>query len=325
MVKRHIIHDTDEFSVTSFRKLPSGKREGAWLANRRKGVGGSDMSAIVGVSKYATPLDVWLDKTGRAKNDDAGKDSWPIRKGNALEPELRKWFRDQHPELELHDGTGYSLTSVQHPHMVASLDGYLWDPETESYGVLECKTANMHRAGDWTDGDGQPIIPVYYLVQVTHYLAVTGWHWGYVIADNSSGSPLIIRFQRDEEDIHAVTKAAEDFWGYVERDEMPMLRTMQDVAEAFPTPSEDIMEATDEQGELLSQYAELNRQIKTLQEEQQYIKDMLCVQIGDHSGITYGNLKATYKATHRKGYTRTVEPWDGRMFRFTETKAKENK
>lgn len=322
MAKRHIIHDTDDFTVTSFRNLHTRReRENAWLNNRRRGVGGSDMSAIVGASRYATPLDVWLDKTGRNGANDPGKpESWAIRKGNVLEPELRRWFHDQHPGLEMHDGTNLSLTSVRHPHMLASLDGYLWDPETESFGVLECKTANRYRASDWETGDGEPMIPVYYLVQVTHYLAVTGWQWGYVVADNSSGDPLVIRFERDEEDIDAIEKAADDFWGFVVRDEMPALRTMQDVAEAFPQPREDITEASPAQGELLREYADITRRIKALQAEQTSLKDMLCVQIGDTSGLRYGNLKATYKQTHRNGYTRTVEPWDGRMFRFTQTK-----
>lgn len=314
-MKRHIIHDTNDFTVTSFRRMKTSDQHEAWLKNRMNGVGGSDMSSIIGVNKYATILDVWLTKTGRKHDEQL--DSFAIRKGNALEPVLRRWFQDSHPELELHDGTGYSLQSTDHPCMLASLDGYLYDQETDSYGVLECKTANRFRASDWEDGDGNPQIPVYYLVQVTHYLAVTGWQWGYVIADNSSGNPLIIRFERDDDDIQAVTKAAEDFWGYVRRDEMPTLTTMKDVAKAFPEPVDDIIDADDAQGDLLKQYADVTSRIKELKTQQDKLKDMLCVQIGNNSGIKYGDMKATYKHQHRKGGTRVIQPWDGRIFRFS--------
>lgn len=329
-MKRHIIHDTNDFTVTSFRKLKTPDQHEAWLKNRMNGVGGSDMSGILGLNKYVDIYDVWMEKTGRKKNkqnnqqnqdnnqqnQDNQSESFPILKGVAMEPVLRKWFHRQYPNLELHDGTGYSLKSIDHPCMLASLDGYLYDPATESYGVLECKTANRFKASDWEDGDGNPQIPVYYLVQVTHYLAVTGWQWGYVIADNSSVNPLIIRFERDDDDIQAVIKAAEDFWGYVRRDEMPTLTTMKEVAKAFPEPVDDIIDADDAQGDLLKQYADVTSRLKELKAQQDKLKDMLCVQIGNNSGIKYGDLKATYKHQHRKGGTRVIQPWDGRIFRF---------
>ena len=65
-MKRHLIKDCDAFTVTSFRKIATtSEREQAWLNHRATGVGGSDMSAILGISHYATPLDNWLSKTGR--------------------------------------------------------------------------------------------------------------------------------------------------------------------------------------------------------------------------------------------------------------------
>jgi predicted phage-related endonuclease len=37
-----------------------------WLADRRKCIGGSDIDAILGLSPYRTPVDVWAEKTGRS-------------------------------------------------------------------------------------------------------------------------------------------------------------------------------------------------------------------------------------------------------------------
>ena len=37
-----------------------------WLEARRKGLGGSDAGAVLGVNKYKTKLDVYLDKIGEA-------------------------------------------------------------------------------------------------------------------------------------------------------------------------------------------------------------------------------------------------------------------
>ena len=39
----------------------------AWLDRRRAGIGGSDVAALLGLSRWKTPLDVFLDKTGRSE------------------------------------------------------------------------------------------------------------------------------------------------------------------------------------------------------------------------------------------------------------------
>ena len=41
----------------------------AWLAARRTGIGGSDISAILGLSPWRSPVHVWLDKTGQAPDE----------------------------------------------------------------------------------------------------------------------------------------------------------------------------------------------------------------------------------------------------------------
>ena len=322
-MKRHLIKDCDAFTVTSFRNLRSkAEREQAWLEHRTKGVGGSDMSAILGISHYATPLDVWLSKTGR--NNPEKLDSWAIRKGNRMEGELRQWFKDTHPELEVWDGTDLSLTSRHYPHMLASLDGYIYDPTTESFGVLECKTANSYRAQDWRDDDGNPCIPDYYACQVQHYLAVTGWQWGYVIADTSGVEPLIIRFERDEEDIAAIVNAAQNFWWFVQSGEMPALSNAEDVRKVYPEPTEELEDCSDDDDlyGLMQTYAAAQQQAKEAETKADSLKNQLITRIGPREGLSCGGYKATFKTVHRKGYTKVVEPSDSRVFRFSKPKTK---
>lgn len=323
MAKRHLIKGCDAFTVTSFRKIATtSEREQAWLNHRATGVGGSDMSAILGISHYATPLDIWLSKTGR--NHPEKKDSWAIRKGNRLEGELRQWFKDTHPDMECYDGTNLSLTSRHYPHMLASLDGYLYDQSTESFGVLECKTANSYRAQDWRDDDGNPCIPDYYLVQVQHYLAVTGWQWGYVIADTSGVEPLIIRFERDEEDMAAIVRAATEFWRFVESGQMPALSSADDVRKVYPEPTEELedMSADDDLYDLMQTYAAAQQQAKEAETKADSLKNQLITRIGPREGLTCGGYRATFKTVHRKGYTKVVEPSDSRVFRFSKPKTK---
>lgn len=314
------------FNVHRFRGDGTTKagREAAWHAFRAKGVGGSDMSTILGLNQWATPYDLWLEKTGRrAPEDISGK--WAIVKGNALEIELRRRFRTLHPELITVDGTDISVASDAHPCMHASLDGWLYDPESDSFGVLEIKTANASRGRmDWHDENGELRIPDYYAAQVTHYLAVTGFTWGYVYADIGEAEPIEARFERDEQDVKAVTNAAEEFWGYVQRDEMPML-TASDVAKAYPEPAEGVETVDDDSTYLLlGQYASAQARLKEAKEDVAALKDAIIVMIGDRQGVRCGDLEATYKPYTRKAYTRVVEATSGRRFAFKELKEERN-
>lgn len=44
-----------------------------WLKYRMMGIGGSDAGAICGLNPYVSPIDVFLDKSGRRKNQKTTK------------------------------------------------------------------------------------------------------------------------------------------------------------------------------------------------------------------------------------------------------------
>ncbi|KAB5608389.1 YqaJ viral recombinase family protein [Bifidobacterium jacchi] len=310
---------TGLFTMRRFKGSGTTKasRRDAWLQFRTLGVGGSDMGTILGLNPYATPYDLWLEKTGRVEPEDiSGK--WAVIKGNALEVELRRRFRALHPEYKVIDGTDVSVVSKQHPTMHASLDGWLYDPDTDSWGILEIKTANAARGRtDWHDDDNDPRIPDYYMAQVTHYMAVTGFTWGYVYADIGEAEPVAIRFDRDEQDVKTVVKAAEEFWRFVTDDRMPRLKGV-DVAKAYPEPSTG-METCDDDAqlaELMGEYERAKERAEKAKADLDVLRDSLIVRIGDSTGVRCRGWEATYRHWHRDGYTRVVKPSDGRTFRF---------
>lgn len=317
-MKRPVLRSNDVFDVVRFRQRTRVERESAWLAERGKGVGGSDMSTILGVNKYQTPYSLWLEKTGRAVHEDiSGR--WPVIKGNVLEGELRRWFRRRYPSISLTDGTGMSLISKAHPCMRASLDGVLWD-EDRGFGVLECKTASAYRASDWHDVDGSLKAPDYYMAQVTHYLAVTGWSYGCFVADIGESEPVEVWFERDEDDIRAVVDAAEAFWGFVQRDEPPEL-TGVDVDALYPQDDGDI-ETTDsaEFDGLVDEYKHISDKQSKLKKRKDAVSNLLKPMIGEHSGLRSARYQVTYKTTHYKESFRPAR--DTRVIRTSEIKEK---
>ena len=58
--------------------------EGDWLRDRRNSIGASDAAAAIGESPWKTPVELWQEKTGRVKRDDAPTEEMII--GKLLEP-----------------------------------------------------------------------------------------------------------------------------------------------------------------------------------------------------------------------------------------------
>lgn len=318
--------ETGGYHIVKYGQRKASERKEAWRKDRYKGIGGSDMSVVLGISKFKTPYQLWLEKTKKkAPEDISGK--WAVVKGNALENTLRQRFRRIHPEWQITDGTDRVLIRDDKPFMRASIDGAIHDPATGEWGVLEIKTAGSRRYGDWHDEDGDLKVPDYYIAQVTYYLAVTGWKWGIVYADLSDGSdPVELRVERDEDDIRAVERAAEEFWGFVATDTMPELKSQSDVLTAFPEPVDDgivDMGSDEKTVDLMRAYATAKAAKKTADEAEDRLKQQLIVKIGGASGIKAGGYRATYKAFNRAAHM--VQASSGRRFTFEKPKEKKNK
>lgn len=131
----------------------------AWLAERRTGIGGSDVAPILGLSKWRTPMDVYLDKRGEGIDQD---DNPAMFWGRALEPVIRQRYADVTGREVVTPAA--MLRHPTHTHMCANLDG------VADSRVVEIKTA---RTADGWGEDGSDEIPEAYLLQVQHYMIVT--------------------------------------------------------------------------------------------------------------------------------------------------------
>jgi len=195
-----------------------------WLEARRRGVGGSDVPAILGMSRWNSPRDVWLDKTGRDTTD---TDSWAIRRGNALEQPLLDWFTEttgiRHERVPLQ-------RNIARPWMIGTPDAIT--PE-DAGGIVECKTTSWRLRDEWEDGPAD-----YAELQGQWYCAVTGASHLWVVAAIGDDEPTIQRVERDEALIATLIEACGRFWReYVEADVEPPLTFLDRdaMAREFPT------------------------------------------------------------------------------------------
>ena len=103
------------------RKLvPTGNlaRE-EWLELRRRGIGGSDASVIMGKNPYRSILRLWEEKTGKAPITEAGNEAayW----GNVMEPIVRKEFTKR-TGLKVRQ-KHFMIFHPEIPYMFADVDG----------------------------------------------------------------------------------------------------------------------------------------------------------------------------------------------------------
>lgn len=174
-----------------------------WREERRRGVGGSDVAAILGLSHYSSPYQVWLDKVEGIHDDISDKPS--VEWGNILEPVIADHYAGTHPDTDVIE-PDYMLRSKERPWAQASLDRVIRDPEL-GWGVLEIKTAGFRRADDWDDG-----VPVYYQTQVQHYMDVAGVKFADVAVLIGGQDYREYRVMRDEEDAETIRSAVDSFW-----------------------------------------------------------------------------------------------------------------
>lgn len=178
-----------------------------WLAWRRGGIGASDVAAIVGLSPWASPYTVWLDKVEGAGDDD----SEAMEAGRMLEPAIGPWFTQRTGLYVLGEQTW--CTHIQYPWALATVDGFVAEsPESDLdavLGGLEVKTTSDSPAR-WAD-DG---IPAHYQAQAQWQMFVTATErtW-FAVLHAAFGLKLrVYELERDETDIEFLVDHCMTFW-----------------------------------------------------------------------------------------------------------------
>lgn len=261
-----------------------------WLEWRKKGIGGSDASVVCGISRYKSPVELWLDKTDQIQSAEAGEAAYW---GTILESVVRTEF-SKRTGIEV-QCINQLLQSEEHPCMLANLDGICEHPE---YGtcIFEAKTASAYKSGEWDDA-----IPDEYQLQIQHYLAVTGYKGAY-IAVLIGGNAFRWKFiERDEELISMLIDLEENFWYHVQTNTPPPMdgsdASARFLAERFPdsVPKSQIT-LPDTATELLQQYDAACEQLNIAAEKKQYAENLLKEMLGSNEIGTTGDRVITWKS-----------------------------
>jgi putative phage-type endonuclease len=169
-----------------------------WHAARRDRIGGSEVAAILGLSKWDSPFSLWHRKRGEiGEQTENPQMSW----GTRLEPVILDKFFEDHPELQrLPVGT---MRSDARPWQIANPDALGFDGDKQC--IVECKTAMYADQDEWGpafDEDGEPTdrIPIYYRCQVLWYMDCLGVDtaWVCVLIGGSDYREYLLKYDASE-------------------------------------------------------------------------------------------------------------------------------
>jgi putative phage-type endonuclease len=250
--------------------------------DRKTYIGGSDAAAISGVSPWKTPLQVWLEKTGELEGADIG--SIPaVHWGTVLEAvcareyaeltgcKLRKGKFTTHPKYPFIGGTPDRLVVGQRK-------------------LLEIKTTNAWSGQhDWGEV-GTDAIPLPYLLQVSHYLALLDYDVADVAVLIGGSDFRIYTVRRDLELEEMLIDRERRFWeDYV----VPRVQPPLDGSAAakayltrrFPRALLDLRPATPDETAKLDLYMQLCEKMKEIDEKMALADNEVRAMIGDAKGI----------------------------------------
>lgn len=276
-----------------------------WLAARRSGIGGSDAAAILGLSPWATPLTVWLDKTGRSAPKE---ETEAMRIGTELEAFVARRYeqetgrRVQRFNRMVRRGRllgNFDRLVVPEGAKVASHMG-----EVRTDTLLECKTSSR----EWEDG-----VPLHYQTQVQHYMGLAPQLAHADVACLFLGRKHfeVFRVERDDAAIAEMAGRLEAWWErYVEGDVPPPPSSEADcrILWARSNPGKTVT-ASAEVEEAVGLYRALAEESKRIEARLDEVRGGICAAMGDAEILARpdGRPLATWKST--KDRTRT--DWQG--------------
>ena len=225
-----------------------------WLEFRKKHIGASEVSAIIGESDFMNAHDLFLIKTGKKE---AFKGNWATKRGSDAEEKIKALYEEFYntkltsPVLEYKDW----------PVLSASLDG--WNEETKLVVEFKYPSAEKHEMAE------RGIVPETYRAQLQTQMLVSGADTAHYVSYNGQDLAVVV-VKADPHKQGQILEACKSFWEHVENDVSPM-EIMSETLEVIAT-----------------RYKQLDRIIKTSEDEIKLLKERINELVIDDKAYFYG-------------------------------------
>lgn len=200
--------------VTEHAELvPVEYRSPEWYAARQGCIAASEIAAVLGISPWVSPFDLWwLKRTG----EDSQTENPSMRRGRRYEALILEDFAEEHPEFYVYPSV--TVRSVQRPWQLATPDGLAFEGrvsddlgllmrgDVEPVAVIEAKTGQRWEWGE----PGTDDIPVHYRAQVLWQMDVLGLNVAYLpVLFGDRYEEYVVEYH--EADVAFMRSKAEDF------------------------------------------------------------------------------------------------------------------
>lgn len=263
--------------------------------DRRTYIGGGDISAIVGVNPFRTPLDVYLQKVSEAplEKPDPKREA-RLRRGKLWEPIVVEMLREEHGIEVVARNARY--VDPERSYMASEID-FEWTLRDSPVSNGEIKSVNPFAAQGWGEPETDEV-PMYNAAQSQWGMMTTGrdlCQYGVVFgADDLT----LYHVRRDDDVIAWLRESAIEFWErYVLGHVPPPPRTPEDLVKLWPRDTGQIVEATPKVAALYQSFCELRERRKVADEGIKALQFELGEFMQDRTTATFNGAPLfTYKA-----------------------------
>lgn len=307
------------------------ERRRAWLQERRHGIGASDVSIILGLNPWRSPLALFTEKLGLDNPEGADVEmsdaqKWGLRLENAIaqgfgEETGRHVFADDPYAIRRHPELPWMMATLDRGQQIT--DGCELPADfplaVGTVGALELKTTAFMKAEEWED---EP--PIYYQVQLQAQMFVTGLEWGSLAVLIGGQRFRYKDMQRNDRFITYMVQKCQEFWQHVQAGVPPPPDGHESTRAALHTLFPDaidaeLIELPAEADEWHAQRVAAKEAIAAATADLTLAENRLKAALGDHvAGITPAGITYRWKNEPRQSYT--VAAANPRVLRSSEPK-----
>ncbi|WP_242940245.1 YqaJ viral recombinase family protein [Ruminococcus albus] len=281
-----------------FADTSSMSRE-EWLKYRTMGIGGSDVSVIAGINPYRSVFQLWLEKTGQTEPFESGNECTHF--GTVLEPIVKQEFTER-TGIEIAEPK-FIYQHPDYPFMFANLDGVV-NVDGEDC-IFEAKTASAYKQNEWNTG-----VPPEYMIQIQHYMAVTGLKKTYIAALIGGNHFVYKTVERDDEMIADIIEMERRFWEEnVLGGEEPLPDgsegTTSWLSEHYSESNGESVELPEDTVFICEEYEDISEQIEALSAEKDALGNRLKAMLKNNETGLAGKYRVSWKTVNSSRFDST--------------------
>lgn len=266
------------------------------LGIRAKGIGSSEIAAVLGISQYMTPLKLWRLKMGIDEKPEGNRF---MTAGHMLESAVASYFEEVSGNRIIKKSEDwYAYVHPEHSYIIASPDREYFGKDGGRF-ICECKTTQKQ-----IDKDD---IPLEWFAQLQYQLGT-----GIAAGKNLKGGAIAwlqrgldfdyIEFDFNPEFYADLVKAVSAFWNdYILANAEPPMINVEDVILKFPTSQAKSIEAGEELQNAHTKLSSVKAQIKALEKSEEDLANQVKIAMQDAELVEYAGQKLFSWKTSKAG------------------------